>query len=108
MNQNQTQSKPSRSKQRSGKGLSVQRLVRHWRWVVWPAVILAGISLIVLAVQWWMQAIRDEVTGWWAKIDDPTERGCAYIATAIAAHALVMAFKSMSHDRIKVEVKKDD
>jgi hypothetical protein len=75
---------------------------------VWPAVILGGIWLIVLAVRWWMQAIGDEVTGWWDKIDDPTERGCAYIATAIAAHALVMALKSMSHDRIKVEVKKDD
>lgn len=105
MNQNQTQSKPSHSKQRSGKGLSVQRFLRHWRRVAWPAVILGGISLFALGVRWWMHAIGDKVTGWWNKIDDPTERGCAYIATAITAHALVMAFKSMSHDhdRIKVE-----
>lgn len=87
-----------------------KQIIRHWRWrrVVWPAVILGGLPLATLAAMRWMQAIGDGVTGWWDKIGDPTERGCAYIATAIAAHALVMAFKSMSHDRIKVEIKKGD
>ena len=83
-------------------------LVRHWRGLLWIVGILGGFVLLVLSVQWWMRAIGDNVSGWWSKIEDPTERGGAYIATAIAAHALVMAFKSMSHDRIKGDVKKDD
>lgn len=50
--------------------------------------------------------MKEGGTAWWDRIEDPTERGCSYIATAIVAHAAVMAFKTLSHDRIKVKLEK--
>lgn len=84
----------------------LQRLVQHWRWVFWPAALIGLFALFVWLMSTWMGGMTDSVTAWWDRIEDPTERGCAYIATAIAAHAVVMAFKTMSHDRIKVDVQK--
>lgn len=78
------------------------QLVQHWRWVVWPAVIAGGFALLCWLMSVWIGGMKEGVTAWWYRIEDPTERGCAYIATAIAAHAVVVAFKTFSSS-VKVE-----
>jgi hypothetical protein len=82
------------------------QLVQHWWWVVWPAVIAGGFALLCWLMSIWIGGMKEGGTAWWDRIEDPTERGCSYIATAIVAHAAVMAFKTLSHDRIKVKLEK--
>jgi hypothetical protein len=82
------------------------RLVRHWRLIFWTVTALTFLGAMILAGRWLASAISDEITGWWSEIEDPTERGCAYIATAILFHGIVMAFKKMSQERIKVDLEK--
>ena len=82
--------------------VTLQRLVQHWWWIVWPALIGGGFALLCWLMSIWMGGMKEGVTGWWKSIEDPTERGGTYIATAIAAHAVVAAFKTFSSS-VKIE-----
>lgn len=59
-------------------------------------LIVAAVALAAWLGPVWIGGIKQGVTDWWSSITDPTERGCAYIATAIAAIAVVLAFKDLS------------
>ena len=74
----------------------MMRLVQHWSWLLWTAALIGLLVLFAWFTLTWTGGVTDGVTGWLQNIEDPTERGCAYIAIAIAAHAVVMVFKTMS------------
>jgi hypothetical protein len=60
------------------------------------AAIIGGLALTVFLLGTTLDSVACTITGWWTDIEDPTERGCAYIATAVAAHALIVAMKNFS------------
>ena len=85
--------------------------VRDWllRLVLraWPALLILlilGLAWVFIwCLSWGAESATSDISEWLGNIEDPTERGCAYIAIAIGAHALVMIFKTFSHDEIKVK-----
>ena len=68
----------------------------HTGWIGALALLAGGLALFIWLTSKWVDGMQGHVINWWNTIQDPTERGCAYIATAIAAHAVVMAFKTFS------------
>ena len=109
-----TTKQPKEDSPSSAAGFGVKRLVlpvvrfcskKGSGWLLIP-IILALIALFFWAIRLLISPIQDGIWEWWQSIEDPTERGCAYIATAIAAHVVIMTFKNFSCDKIKVSLKK--
>lgn len=61
-------------------------------------IIILGICLLFWLGSAWFGGMETGIKNWWESITDPTERGCAYIATSIAAHAFVLMCKSMGKE----------
>ena len=73
-------------------------------WVIGTAGVLLFVLLFVL-LHLAVTSVKQEVVGWFESIEDPTERGLAYVATAICAHAAVLAIQRFSHGEIKLKTK---
>jgi len=65
-----------------------------------PLVIVA-VAAFLLVLFWLFLAVSNNMDNWFASIEEPTERGLAYVAVAIAFHA----FYGKSDVNVKVDGK---
>ncbi len=66
-------------------------------------LIIIGLIILVIVIKYSVGFIDKEMSQWLTSIDNPIERGCAYIAIAIVIHAFTIGLQRFSHGTIKIE-----
>lgn len=64
--------------------------MKHMNKITLLLILLPALIVLVVTAMMWngSAGLAGEITGWVNGIENPTEKGCAYIAIAIIAHGI--------------------